>query len=65
VLKLKKYLNDSDIAPIVMDATLDALEENTNCQALYIQVRLHLLCCALILLPLTPFNSLINSLINF
>ena len=42
VLKLKKYINDSDIAPIVMDATLDALEENTNCQALYIQVRLTL-----------------------
>merc|ERR1712176_114065 len=37
VLKLKKYLNNPDIAPVVMNATLDALEENTNCQALYIQ----------------------------
>jgi len=37
VLKLKKYLNDPDIAPVIMNATLDALEENTNCQALYIQ----------------------------
>lgn len=37
VLKLKKYLNDPDIAPVVMNATLDALEENENCQALYIQ----------------------------
>jgi len=37
VLKLKKYLNNPDIAPVIMNATLDALEENTNCQALYIQ----------------------------
>ena len=40
VLKLKKYLNDPDIAPVIMNAALDALEENSNCQALYIQVRL-------------------------
>lgn len=38
VLKLKKYLNDPNTPQIVMDATLDALEENTNCEALYIQV---------------------------
>ena len=38
VLKMKKYLNDPDIAPVIMNAALDAMEENTNCQALYIQV---------------------------
>ena len=53
VLKMKKYLNDSDVAPIVMDAALDALEENTNCQALYIQVRL-LLSCAVVHLNSPP-----------
>jgi len=37
VLKMKKYLNDPDIAPLAMDAALDAMEKNTNCQALYIQ----------------------------
>jgi hypothetical protein len=37
VLKLKKYLNDPDIPPVIMNAALDALEENSNCQALYIQ----------------------------
>lgn len=37
VLKLKKYLNDPDSAPIIMNATLEAMEENSNCQALYIQ----------------------------
>jgi hypothetical protein len=40
VLKLKQYLNDPDIPSVIMDATFDALEENTNCQALYIQVRI-------------------------
>jgi hypothetical protein len=40
VLKLKQYLNDPDIPSVIMDATFDALEENTNCQALYIQVRM-------------------------
>jgi hypothetical protein len=39
VLKMKKYLSDSDVPPVVMNAALDALEENSNCQALYIQVR--------------------------
>jgi len=38
VLKLKKYLNDSDCPQVVMNAALEAMEENTNCQALYIQV---------------------------
>jgi hypothetical protein len=38
VLKMKKYLNDPDAPPVVLDAVLDALEENTNCEALYIQV---------------------------
>lgn len=39
VLKMKKYLNDPNVPPLVMNAALDALEENSNCQALYIQVR--------------------------
>lgn len=38
VLKLKKYLNDPDTPNVIIDAMLDALERNTNCQALYIQV---------------------------
>lgn len=37
VLKMKKYVNDPDTPQVVIDAALDALEENTNCQALYIQ----------------------------
>jgi hypothetical protein len=37
VLKMKKYCSDSATPVIVIDAVLDALEENTNCQALYIQ----------------------------
>lgn len=41
VLKMKKYINDPDVPPVIMDAALDALEENTNCQALYIQVSTH------------------------
>jgi len=40
VLKMKKYLNDPNAPSIILDAVLDALEENTNCEALYIQVRL-------------------------
>lgn len=39
VLKMKKYCSDPDTPTMVIDAALDALEENTNCQALYIQVR--------------------------
>jgi hypothetical protein len=39
VLKLKKYVSDPNAPQIVLDAVLDALEENTNCEALYIQVR--------------------------
>jgi hypothetical protein len=39
VLKMKKYCSDLDTPSLVLDAVLDALEENTNCQALYIQVR--------------------------
>ena len=38
VLKMKKYVNDPDTPQVVIDAVLDALEENTNCEALYIQV---------------------------
>lgn len=41
VLKMKKYCSDLDTPTMVLDVALDALEENTNCQALYIQVR----CC--------------------
>mmetsp|Transcript_35117 Transcript_35117/g.53864 ORF Transcript_35117/g.53864 Transcript_35117/m.53864 type:complete len:253 (+) Transcript_35117:131-889(+) len=37
VLKMKKYLGDPNTPMVVIDAVLDALEENTNCQALYIQ----------------------------
>lgn len=37
VLKLKKYLSDPDTPCVVIDAMLDALGSNTNCQALYIQ----------------------------
>jgi len=38
VLKMKKYINDPDAPHTVIDAALDALEENSNCEALYIQV---------------------------
>jgi len=37
VLKMKKYINNPDTPQVVIDAALDALEENTNCEALYIQ----------------------------
>jgi hypothetical protein len=37
VLKCKKYLPSSDTPPVIVDTMLDALERNTNCQALYIQ----------------------------
>jgi hypothetical protein len=39
VLKMKKYINDPNTPCAVMDAILNAMEENTNCEALYIQVR--------------------------
>lgn len=38
VLKLKKYISDPDTPCVILDAILDALESNTNCQALYVQV---------------------------
>lgn len=38
VLKMKKYCSDLETPCLVIDAVLDALEENTNCEALYIQV---------------------------
>jgi hypothetical protein len=37
VLKLKKYVGDPNAPSAVLDAILDALEENSNCEALYIQ----------------------------
>ena len=37
VLKMKKYLPDPDTKPIAIDALLNSLEKNTNCQALYVQ----------------------------
>jgi hypothetical protein len=37
VLKMKKYINDPDTPSVVIDAALDALGDNSNCQALYIQ----------------------------
>jgi hypothetical protein len=44
VLKMKKYCSDLDTPSIVIDAVLDALEDNTNCEALYIQVFLDIAC---------------------
>ena len=38
VLKMKKYISDPDAPAMVIDAALDALEECTNCESLYIQV---------------------------
>jgi hypothetical protein len=37
VLKMKKYTNDPNAPQCVLDAALDALEDNSNCEALYIQ----------------------------
>jgi len=37
VLKMKKYINDPNTPCAVMDAILNAMEENSNCEALYIQ----------------------------
>lgn len=37
VLKMKKYISDPNAPSCVLDAALEALEENTNCEALYIQ----------------------------
>lgn len=38
ILKMKKYLSSPDTPSMLIDAALEALEENTNCEALYIQV---------------------------
>ena len=38
VLKMKKYLSDPDTPPMAIDAALEALEECTICESLYIQV---------------------------
>ncbi|KAG7365997.1 hypothetical protein IV203_028667 [Nitzschia inconspicua] len=37
VLKMKKFVNDPNAPSAVLDAALNAMEENTNCEALYIQ----------------------------
>mmetsp|Transcript_15637 Transcript_15637/g.25324 ORF Transcript_15637/g.25324 Transcript_15637/m.25324 type:complete len:193 (+) Transcript_15637:115-693(+) len=37
VLKMKKYINDPAAPCAVLDEALNALEENSNCEALYIQ----------------------------
>jgi len=37
VLKMKKFINDPNTPCAVIDAILNAMEENTNCEALYIQ----------------------------
>jgi len=37
VLKMKKYINDPNTLSAVLNAALNAMEENTNCEALYIQ----------------------------
>ena len=39
VLKMKKFINDPNTPCVVIEAILNAMEENTNCEALYIQVR--------------------------
>ncbi len=39
VLKMKKFINDPNTPCAVIDAILNAMEENTNCEAIYIQVR--------------------------
>jgi hypothetical protein len=49
VLKMKKFVNDPNAPQVVIDAVLDALEENTNCQTLYMQVSL-VGCCPLIVI---------------
>lgn len=38
VLKMKKFINDPNAPSAVLDAALNAMEENSNCEALYIQV---------------------------
>ena len=38
VLKMKKYISDPNVPQVVIDGALEALELNTNCEALYIQV---------------------------
>lgn len=68
VLKMKKYISDPDAPTIVLDAALDALEENTNCESLYIQVReIFVACvffccvdaanCAWLIYPFLPLNA--------
>jgi len=37
VLKMKKHINDPNAPCAVLDAILGAMEENTNCEAVYIQ----------------------------
>jgi hypothetical protein len=37
VLKMKKFIADPNAPSEVLDAALNAMEENTNCEALYIQ----------------------------
>lgn len=37
VLKMKKFISDPDTPAMVIEATLDALEDCTNCESLYIQ----------------------------
>lgn len=44
VLKMKKYINDPNIPSAALDSALDAMEENTNCQVLYIQVNKIVIC---------------------
>ena len=39
VLKCKEYLTDSHSSPEIINAMLSALQSNTNCQGLYVQVR--------------------------
>jgi hypothetical protein len=52
VLKMKKYVNDPNAPPAVLDVALDALEENSNCEALYIQVSVKIVELTLTSVPL-------------
>ena len=39
-VRKKKYVSDPNVPEVVIDGALDALELNTNCEALFIQVRI-------------------------
>ncbi|MGK3747249.1 MAG: hypothetical protein ACI90V_014113, partial [Bacillariaceae sp.] len=60
VLKMKKYINDPNIPSAVLNAALDAMEENTSCEVLYIQVRTRdglLLAYSIVSQTIRPFTQ--------